>query len=275
MVGSVKARFLAELASLYGRGFIPHAWGGAVLIAATLQLLALVPEPTEVAGNSGPFLEWDIFENPMRTELLTEPLTVKDGWVTVPAGRPRRGGRSVSRKPLQPIEWLTAMCWPALLTAVSLSGHRRCFYDIDRPRDVSPRQFHGPLFVALAQCVYKVLVLVKGLDRGRHMGKVKGVHAPRMYRQPVRYVAQEWVARAIKQNRMEIIVGLASRHRIISPHGGSQTVVGLSHGIEVLRLHVANSRFCCQLVQKGQWRVQRAARLRGWPGPLPYVYCES
>lgn len=84
--GIGEGRFLAELASLYGRGFIPHAWGGAVLIAATLQLLALVPEPTEVAGNSGPFLEWDIFENPMRTELLTEPLTVKDGWVTVPAG---------------------------------------------------------------------------------------------------------------------------------------------------------------------------------------------
>ncbi len=84
MVDLAKRAFWLSSLAFTAVVLFPDAWGGAVLIAATLQLLALVPEPTEVAGNSGPFLEWDIFENPMRTELLTEPLTVKDGWVTVP-----------------------------------------------------------------------------------------------------------------------------------------------------------------------------------------------
>jgi D-galactarolactone cycloisomerase len=55
-------------------------------VAATLQLLAVIPEPTEVDGSYGSLLEWDTFENPMRTELLTEPLIVSGGRVTIPQG---------------------------------------------------------------------------------------------------------------------------------------------------------------------------------------------
>jgi D-galactarolactone cycloisomerase len=77
---------VAELAALRGRACVPHAWGGAVLIAATLQLLAVTPEPTEVEGSYGGLLEWDIFENPMRTDLLAEPLAVRDGKVAIPVG---------------------------------------------------------------------------------------------------------------------------------------------------------------------------------------------
>jgi hypothetical protein len=47
------------------------------LIASTLQLLAVTPEPTEVEGSYGGLLEWDVFENPMRTDLLAEPLAVR------------------------------------------------------------------------------------------------------------------------------------------------------------------------------------------------------
>jgi D-galactarolactone cycloisomerase len=84
--GIGEALFVAELAALYGRACVPHAWGGAVLIAATLQLLAVTPEPTEVDGTYGGLLEWDVFENPMRTGLLAEPLEVRDGLVAIPAG---------------------------------------------------------------------------------------------------------------------------------------------------------------------------------------------
>ena len=37
-------------------------------------------------GTYGGLLEWDIFENPMRTDLLAEPLAVQDGRVVIPAG---------------------------------------------------------------------------------------------------------------------------------------------------------------------------------------------
>jgi D-galactarolactone cycloisomerase len=84
--GIGEACFVAELAALRGRACVPHAWGGAVLIAATLQLLAVTPEPTEVEGSYGGLLEWDIFENPMRTDLLAEPLAVRDGKVAIPVG---------------------------------------------------------------------------------------------------------------------------------------------------------------------------------------------
>jgi D-galactarolactone cycloisomerase len=84
--GIGEASFIADLAALHGRACVPHCWGGAVVIAATLQLLAVTPEPTEVDGSYGSLLEWDTFENPMRTDLLTEPLAVAEGRVSIPAG---------------------------------------------------------------------------------------------------------------------------------------------------------------------------------------------
>jgi D-galactarolactone cycloisomerase len=84
--GIGEAYFVAELAALQGRACVPHAWGGAVSIAATLQLLAVLPEPTEVDGIFGTLIEWDLFENPIRTDLLAEPLLVEAGAVAIPAG---------------------------------------------------------------------------------------------------------------------------------------------------------------------------------------------
>ncbi len=78
--------FVAELAALRGRQCVPHAWGGAVLLAATLQAISLLPEPSELAGVDSPLLEFDRFDNPMRTRLAAEPVTVADGWVTIPTG---------------------------------------------------------------------------------------------------------------------------------------------------------------------------------------------
>ena len=84
--GIGEASFVADLAALQGRAAVPHCWGGAVVVAATLQVLAVIPEPTEIDGSYGGLIEWDTFENPMRTDLLTTPLTVADGRVAIPAG---------------------------------------------------------------------------------------------------------------------------------------------------------------------------------------------
>ena len=82
--GIGEALFISELASLQGCLCVPHAWGGAVTMAATLQLASLLPEPTEVVGSETPMLEYDVFENPMRTQLLGDQLKLREGRVTVP-----------------------------------------------------------------------------------------------------------------------------------------------------------------------------------------------
>ena len=65
---------------------IPHCWGGAVTIAATLQLLALLPAPTAGPNAEVAPLELDVTENPLRTALLAEPLTIVAGQLAVPSG---------------------------------------------------------------------------------------------------------------------------------------------------------------------------------------------
>ena len=84
--GIGEASFVADLTALQGRACVPHCWGGAVVVAATLQALAVLPEATEIDGSYGALIEWDTFENPLRTDLLTTPLAVTDGRVPIPAG---------------------------------------------------------------------------------------------------------------------------------------------------------------------------------------------
>lgn len=75
---------IADQAAAAGVAAIPHACNGGVLLAATLQVLAVLPASLE-ARWAQPILEYDVGENPIRTEVLTEPVPVVDGWVTIPA----------------------------------------------------------------------------------------------------------------------------------------------------------------------------------------------
>ena len=84
--GIGEAFFVAELAALRGRLCVPHAWGGAILLAATLQFLALLREPAELAGADSPVLEVDRFENPLRTELWGGEVRPADGLIDIPGG---------------------------------------------------------------------------------------------------------------------------------------------------------------------------------------------
>jgi D-galactarolactone cycloisomerase len=84
--GIREALFVAELAALRGRLCVPHAWGGAVLLAATLQVLAVLDEPAEIAGADSPLLEVDRFENPLRTELWGGEIRPADGVLEIPDG---------------------------------------------------------------------------------------------------------------------------------------------------------------------------------------------
>jgi len=82
--GIQETLFIAELAALSGVRCIPHCWGGAILIAATVHTLALIPDPHWGLPTDTPLLEFDQSENPWRTEIVKEPFVQKEGFVAVP-----------------------------------------------------------------------------------------------------------------------------------------------------------------------------------------------
>jgi D-galactarolactone cycloisomerase len=84
--GIGEALFISEMAALAGIGCVPHCWGGAILIAATVQLLSLMPDPHWGLPTDTPLLELDQSENPWRTELTGEVFKIRDGFVDVPQG---------------------------------------------------------------------------------------------------------------------------------------------------------------------------------------------
>jgi len=77
---------IAVAATGAGRFAVPHACNGAISLAATLQLLAVLPVPAGAPSWAEPILEHDVGENPIRTGLLATPLKLDDGWVTIPNG---------------------------------------------------------------------------------------------------------------------------------------------------------------------------------------------
>ena len=77
--------FISELAALSSVQTIPHCWGGAILIAGTVHLLAMMADPTWGHPTDVPRLELDQSENPWRTEITDVSFKVdKNGHVAVP-----------------------------------------------------------------------------------------------------------------------------------------------------------------------------------------------
>lgn len=76
---------IAAAAGAQGVACIPHACNGAISLAATLQVLAVLVNRDPVI-DAGPLLEHDAGENPIRTDLLMEPPTIHDGWMEIPTG---------------------------------------------------------------------------------------------------------------------------------------------------------------------------------------------
>ncbi|MFO1448851.1 MAG: mandelate racemase/muconate lactonizing enzyme family protein [Opitutaceae bacterium] len=76
--------FVAELAELHGVQCIPHSWSGAILNAATVHIVSLLPEPTLMPGVNPPMVEFDVTENPFASGLLRTPLPLIDGCFEVP-----------------------------------------------------------------------------------------------------------------------------------------------------------------------------------------------
>jgi D-galactarolactone cycloisomerase len=77
---------IARAAGAAGRIAIPHACSGVIAMAATLQILAVLPVPDGAPPWAEPLLEFDVGENPIRTDLSTVPFGPVDGWMAIPEG---------------------------------------------------------------------------------------------------------------------------------------------------------------------------------------------
>ena len=84
--GIAEVLFIAEMARLWSVQCVPHCWAGAVTIAATLQLLSILPAYNWGFTGDRAMLEYDVYENPFRDEIVTKPVEIKNGHVEIPTG---------------------------------------------------------------------------------------------------------------------------------------------------------------------------------------------
>jgi D-galactarolactone cycloisomerase len=84
--GITECKKIAAMATAHGVECVPHAWGSAVGLAATLQFLAAIPDQPPSLFPSPPLLEFEQEENPFRDHLALEPIRQRDGIVKIPDG---------------------------------------------------------------------------------------------------------------------------------------------------------------------------------------------
>lgn len=84
--GISECRKIADMAAAFGVRYVPHVWGTGVAIAASLQLLAVLPTEPLCRFPFEPLLEFDRTEHPIRQAVLTEPIEHRQGRVDVPTG---------------------------------------------------------------------------------------------------------------------------------------------------------------------------------------------
>lgn len=84
--GFTEMRRIADMAVLHGIRLVPHVWGTAVQIAASLQFIAaLAPSPVRPEPRH-PILEFDRTENPFRQAVVQTPIEPVNGVVSIPDG---------------------------------------------------------------------------------------------------------------------------------------------------------------------------------------------
>ncbi|MCT7373499.1 mandelate racemase/muconate lactonizing enzyme family protein [Chelativorans salis] len=84
--GFTEVRRIADLAAIHGVRLVPHVWGTAVQIAASLQFMAALPPNPPRPEPIQPILEFDRTENPFRQAVVKTPLEHENGVVRIPDG---------------------------------------------------------------------------------------------------------------------------------------------------------------------------------------------
>ena len=82
--GISECKKIFDMASAFGVRCNPHVWGTGITIAASLQLLAVVPEVPPGLFPVAPMLEFDCTDHPIRQAVLTRPLEPVGGRIDIP-----------------------------------------------------------------------------------------------------------------------------------------------------------------------------------------------
>ena len=84
--GISELKKIADMASAFGVRVNPHVWGTGVALAASLHLLAVLPDNPPGLFPRPPLLELDRSPHPVRDALLAEPIGFAGGRMAVPQG---------------------------------------------------------------------------------------------------------------------------------------------------------------------------------------------
>ncbi|WP_159349751.1 mandelate racemase/muconate lactonizing enzyme family protein [Roseomonas harenae] len=84
--GLSQGRLIGQLCTLRHARLSPHVWGTGLGLAAAVHLVAAQPPYPAVTESEAdpPWVEYDVAENPLRDELLREPLRPVNGVIPVP-----------------------------------------------------------------------------------------------------------------------------------------------------------------------------------------------
>lgn len=78
--------FIAEMARLNAMAAAPHTSGSGIGIAAAIQAIACLHDPTRLPLHGMPLLEIGTDPSPWRLELFGAPMPMTNGWVDIPTG---------------------------------------------------------------------------------------------------------------------------------------------------------------------------------------------
>lgn len=84
--GLSECKKIADMALVHGVRYLPHVWGTGIGLAASLQLLAVLPHQPPRLKPLEPMLEFDRSEHPFRQAVLRVPIEHVAGVVSVPEG---------------------------------------------------------------------------------------------------------------------------------------------------------------------------------------------
>jgi D-galactarolactone cycloisomerase len=84
--GFSECKKIVDMAHCFGIRVNPHTWGTPIAIAASLQLLAVLPDNPPSLYPIQPMLEYDLTEHGIREAMMTDSLRPTGGMIDVPNG---------------------------------------------------------------------------------------------------------------------------------------------------------------------------------------------
>lgn len=84
--GFTEMKKIISMAEVAGLRLVPHVWGTAVVLAASLHVHAILPPSPPRHARYQPHLEFDRTYNPYRQAIITRPIEHDQGVVAVPDG---------------------------------------------------------------------------------------------------------------------------------------------------------------------------------------------